>query len=156
LAQRPKKRANAWAVYLTYFIVLALTLLFVFEFVNVSQSEMSSEPTDTADAEMSQLESLLANANPANGDTLLSTYGCIVCHRSTTNIAPSFEGIAERAETRRPPLTAAQYLYESIIQPNEYVVEGYQVGMMPPNYADRLSDQELGDIIAYLLSADAH
>jgi cytochrome c551/c552 len=153
LTQQPAQRKNSWAVYLTYFIVLALTLIFVWEFVSVSQSEMS--PTLSANSETSELDAVLANGNPANGETLLTTYGCIACHRSTTNIAPSFEGIAERAAEEQPPLTAAQYIHESIINPNAFVVEGYPPAM-PPNYADRLSDQELADIIAYLLSDDAH
>jgi hypothetical protein len=63
-------------------------------------------------------------------------------------------GIAARAATRRPPLSAAEYVYESITTPTAYVVEGFQPAM-PPNYPERLTDQELGDIIAYLLSGDA-
>ena len=140
---------------MTVFIVLALSLVFLYEFVRVSQSEMSPEPRPTAESITERVETLLANGVAANGDQLLTVYGCAACHRSESNIAPSFVGLAERAETRRPSLTAAEYLYESITQPNAYVVEEFQPAM-PPNYAERLSDQELGDIIAYLLSADAH
>ena len=63
----------------------------------------------------------------------------------------SFVGVADRAATRRPPLTAAQYLYESIISPGAYLVEGY-ANAMPANFAGRLTQAEIGRIIAYLLS----
>jgi cytochrome c551/c552 len=100
---------------------------------------------------------LLQNANADNGALLIEEYGCVACHRLgvASDVAPTFEGIAERAATRRPPLSAADYLYESIIDPAVYIVEGYQPAM-PQNYPDRLSDQELGDIIAYLLTPTAH
>jgi mono/diheme cytochrome c family protein len=64
-------------------------------------------------------------------------------------------GIAERAAARRPPLAAAAYIYESITHPTAYIVEGFS-GAMPQNYPERLSERELGDIIAYLLTPDAH
>ncbi|MFN8373901.1 MAG: cytochrome c [Anaerolineae bacterium] len=155
MTPQPNKRASSWAVYVTLFVVAALSLIFLFEFVNVSESEMAPQPTSGTTLDMSQLDDLLATADPANGEALLTSYGCVVCHRSPTNIAPSYVGLAERAADRQPPLTAAQYVYESIMQPTAYVVEGYQPAM-PPNYPDRLSQQEIGDIIAYLLSPDAH
>jgi mono/diheme cytochrome c family protein len=43
-----------------------------------------------------------------------------------------------------------QYLVESITYPNEYVVEGYASGVMPGNYGEQLSVQDLADITAYL------
>ncbi|MBC8099359.1 MAG: hypothetical protein H7Y11_07945, partial [Armatimonadetes bacterium] len=56
----------------------------------------------------------------------------------------------QRTATRRPPLTAEAYLYESILYPTAYEVEGY-TGQMPRTYGE-LSDRDLGDIIAYLLT----
>ncbi len=81
----------------------------------------------------------------------------MACHRLgvASKIAPTFEGIAERAASRRAPLTAAAYIYESITHPTAYVVEGFQPAM-PQNFSERLTDRELGDIIAYLLTTSAH
>src|SRR5262245_7264532 len=139
-----------WAVYLTLFIVLALILLFLFEFAKVSQSEFAGQATNAAATSDVDVAALIASGDPANGDELLTVYGCAACHRATTDLAPSFVGLAERAATRRPPLTAGEYVYESITRPDAYVVEGYPSGLMPPIYSNRLSDQDLADIIAYL------
>jgi cytochrome c551/c552 len=154
LTPQTTKRTTSWAVYLTLFIIAALSLIFLFEFVNVSQSEMVGQSTTTAGVDSARVSALLANADASNGAALVTAYGCAACHRSPTHIAPSFVGIAERAATRRPPLSAAEYVYESITNPTAYVVDGFQPAM-PPNYPERLTDQELGDIIAYLLSGDA-
>ena len=98
----------------------------------------------------------MQDADPTNGASLIEQYECVACHRiAVNNIAPKFVDIAERAATRRPPLTAAAYIYESIVHPAAFVVDGYNT-VMPQNFRDRLSDRELGDIIAYLLTPDAH
>jgi hypothetical protein len=46
------------------------------------------------------------------------------------------------------------YIHESMVYPTAYVVAGYNP-VMPQDFRERLSDRELGDIIAYLLSSDA-
>ncbi len=109
------------------------------------------------DSYLNQVNALLQDADPAQGSVLVEQYGCIACHRigAANKIAPAFVGIADRAATRRPPLTAAAYIYESITNPTAFEVEGFNPAM-PQNFRERLSDRELGDIIAYLLTADAH
>jgi len=62
---------------------------------------------------------------------------------------------AARAAERRPPMPAAAYLYESIINPSVYIVEGY-ADAMAQDYAQIIPDGDMGDILAYLLSADAN
>jgi hypothetical protein len=44
------------------------------------------------------------------------------------------------------------YLYTSITNPNAYIVEGYQPNVMIQTYGQTLSDQDLADILAYLLT----
>lgn len=46
--------------------------------------------------------------------------------------------------------TPEQYLIESIVNPNAYVVPPYASGVMPQNYNEQLSVQDVADIIAYL------
>jgi cytochrome c551/c552 len=157
----PNQGAARWPVFIVIGFFILITALFVIAFVSATESEMAaaSQPTAilTADTYFEQVNNLLQNASAENGALLVEQYGCTACHRLgvSSDVAPTFEGIAERASTRRRPLSAADYLYESIIHPAVFVVEGYQPGM-PQNYPDRLSDQELGDIIAYLLTPTAH
>ena len=43
----------------------------------------------------------------------------------------------------------AQYVYESIVNPDADVVEGFQPGVMP-SYQGKLSDKQLADLVAFL------
>jgi hypothetical protein len=77
--------------------------------------------------------------------------GCASCHVLTA-VGPKWPadagapGIGSRAETRfQAPgyagqaTSAEQYLFESVVMSNAYVVEGFQSNLMPQNYADRLT-----------------
>lgn len=161
--EQQSKPAARWPLYLVGLMLVAFTAIFLIEFVGASlqaseDGEMDT-PSDaiTADSYMEVVTALLADADPAEGAALVERYECAACHRygAANNIAPAFDAISERAATRRPPLTAEAYLYESIMHPDVYIVEGY-VGAMPQNYPQRLTDSETGHIIAFLLSPDAH
>ncbi len=158
---RPSQSSMArWPVFLVLALLAIVTLLFLAEFVSSTQAEtIVPEATSeiTADTYVEQVTTLLQDADPANGASLIEQYECVACHRLAVanNSAPPFVDVAERAATRRPPLTAAAYIYELIVHPAAFVVAGYNT-VMPQNFRDRLSDRELGDIIAYLLTPDAH
>lgn len=82
---------------------------------------------------------------------------CVACHMVSGDVAvvgPNLAGIANRAAERVPDSSAAEYLRVSIIDPNSYIVEGYSEGIMPLNYADTLTEEQINDLVAYLLSLD--
>lgn len=157
------QHAPRWPLYLVLALLvvtlLAFGALFVVDFVNYQDTVHGNVPAEALNewSYRDRVEALLARADPAKGDALVVQFECAACHRAgaANGIAPAFTGIAERAAERRPPLSAAAYLYESITRPQAYIVEGF-VGAMPQDYAARLTDQQLGDIIAYLLTAEAH
>jgi cytochrome c len=146
-------RTMGWPVYLVLALLIVFLLVVIVELVAFQPPANTAPATLTANTYMEEVTPLLANANPANAPALFEKYQCAVCHvaGAGNGLAPSLDGIAQRASTRRPPLTAAAYLYESIIHPTAYVVEGYGE-IMPQNFRERLTDQELGDLIAYLLT----
>jgi cytochrome c551/c552 len=159
LTNSPVLSASRLPLYVVSLLLIIVTAIFVLELVTTTQSDqtatLESTPELTASTYMEQVTALLENADQAQGAVLVEQYGCVACHRLAANkIAPPFVGIADRAATRRPPLTAAAYIYESITNPTAYVVEGFSPAM-PQNFRDRLSDRELGDIMAYLLTPDA-
>lgn len=80
---------------------------------------------------------------------------CTSCHNTTTDavlVGPSMVGVGTRAATRKPGYSAELYLYESITQPGAYVVQNFQDGLMPPNFKDVLTPQQISDLVAYLAS----
>ncbi len=81
--------------------------------------------------------------------------GCSGCHANGA-VGPDTVGTWTRVQNQRLTLpefadyTGEQYLIESIVQPNAYIVPGYSSGVMNANYGDQLTAQDLADIIAYL------
>ncbi len=97
----------------------------------------------------------LMPGDPARGAELAQLNGCVGCHSldpNQTAIAPSWANMANLAVTRKPDMGPAAYLYESIVDPDVYVVDGYSAGIMPSNFGEILSPQDLADLIAYLLT----
>lgn len=104
-----------------------------------------------------------AVGDAANGEelfkqqTLESQAGCITCHSLEPDqviVGPSMAGIANRAGDRVSDLSAEEYLHQSIMETNAYVVDGFPEGVMPAAFADVLSDQQVDDLVAYMLTLD--
>jgi len=79
---------------------------------------------------------------------------CSNCHRldSGQTSGPSFQGLAARAEGRSGELSAEEYLRQSIIDPSAYVAEGSFIFEMPEGYEDVLSEAEINDLIAFMMT----
>lgn len=99
--------------------------------------------------------------DPINGQVLYNgDLGCAGCHLSDPPVAPPTEGTYTRIVDERlkdPALasyTVEQYLVESIVEPAHYVVPNYQ-NIMLNNFGDRLTLQDLADLIAFLESQDS-
>ena len=97
----------------------------------------------------------LAAADPVNGEQVALVRGCIGCHALDPNMVmtgPTWYHIGDTAVSRVAGESPAFYLYHSIVQPGLYVVPDYPNNIMPANYNEQLSVQELADLIAYLLN----
>jgi len=95
----------------------------------------------------------LPEGNPERGAQLFNTAGCVGCHSQKKGerlVGPSFYNLWDIAATRVPGMSAREYLYQSIVDPNAYIVEGYQAGLMQQNYAALLSPQQMADILAWI------
>lgn len=110
--------------------------------------------------------------DPENGRALFNQQtigttdapGCITCHSlqpGETKVGPSLAGIASEAEelVDSPEYTgevddAAGYLRESILQPDAHVVEGFQPGVMYQKFDEALSQQQVDDLVAFLLTLE--
>jgi ferredoxin len=81
--------------------------------------------------------------------------GCRVCHSldaKVNRVGPSFAHIGTRAATRVAGMSAAEYLYQSIVEPDAYVVEGFPQGLMLPDAARILTEEQIRDLVAYLMT----
>jgi len=97
--------------------------------------------------------------DPAEGQRLYEgvSYGCSGCHLNGA-AAPDTIGTWTRTLEERITLpefadyTGEAYLVESIVLPGDYDFPGdnYPAGAMPVNFGERMTHQELLDIIEYL------
>jgi mono/diheme cytochrome c family protein len=98
-----------------------------------------------------------ASSDPvARGETVYLSAGCGACHAipgiSEGVVGPTQANIGEVAATRIDGMSAEEYIRQSILQPNVYLVEGFNEGIMPPNYGDTISPSDLEDLIEFLLA----
>lgn len=78
---------------------------------------------------------------------------CKACHSTGGEdgaTGPGLGGIGSEAGDRVEGESAENYLLNSIIAPGKHVVEGYRNNMFS-QYDDKLSKQQIADLIAYLL-----
>ena len=89
-------------------------------------------------------------ADAANGQRLFKNESCSACHSTGTRrvTGPGLAGIGSSAATRNPELSADQYIEQSIRNPGEFIVAGFN-NIMPKTYS-RLARDDVDDLIAYL------
>lgn len=99
----------------------------------------------------------------ARARALFIEKGCGGCHTLSSvpgaagAVGPALDGIGQRAAERiadpaytGSATTAEEYIRESILNPSAFVVPDYQ-DVMPKNFGDLLSEEELNTLVQFLL-----
>ena len=136
-------------------------------------ANVTPEPTQAIVAVGTDITQKLPTGDPAAGQQVVQTAGCPACHISQggTTLGPNWQpatdnnsqGVGTRAADRikaadykGKATTGDQYLFESIVAPDAYIVPGNAtyapggVSIMPHDFATKLSAQNMADVIAYL------
>lgn len=92
----------------------------------------------------------------ARGRQLFNQYGCNACHvlgdaRAVGVLGPALNDIGARAGAMVPGQSAEEYMRLAIVKPNDYIAEGYPANLMPQDYGLRMPEQELAEMVNYLL-----
>ncbi len=90
---------------------------------------------------------------------LFVSMACVGCHNLNEPqtdtvrgpVGPNMGNLADHAGDRVPGEDAATYVHNSIVNPNGFVVEGYVGGIMPQNFAEKMSEEEINSLAAWLL-----
>ena len=96
-----------------------------------------------------QVEGTLPKAeagDPAAGKTAFTELGCGGCHTlqaagSTGTTGPNLDEALKGKD--------ADFIQESIANPNAEVAQGFQPGIMP-NYGEQLDSKQIADLVAFL------
>jgi nitric oxide reductase subunit C len=120
--------------------------------------------------ELDGAPSAAAGGDAGRGARLFATLPCASCHVVSRpwpggDICPNLGNIATEAarivrsrEYRGKARTAADYIRESIVDPNAYIVPGanYRLAdgqsLMPKDFGATLSAAQIDDLVAYLLT----
>jgi mono/diheme cytochrome c family protein len=92
----------------------------------------------------------LAQGNAEAGREVFNTTAnpaCGTCHTfqaagSTGTLGPDLDQSLQGQD--------AEAIYESIVNPDAEIAEGFQPNVMPKDYGQKLSDKQLADLVAFL------
>ena len=141
-----------WATNLKILLVVVGTVAIYTALANSIPQVESAVPKELTLSAEASAEELVA----AGGEIYAGAGGCTACHGLGTrapNLLADQGGtglIGERCNQRLPELTCKEYLHQSLIEPNGYVVEGFQPIM--PDMRRTLSPAQIWALVAYLES----
>ena len=149
--QAAKSRQSSLLVMVIGLVVIAAFAIVIALTIGNSSSDGGSAAISSS-SYATELELIMDGADADIGAGLINEHDCFACHvLGDGSLSPLFDGIGTLAADRRPPLSAEAYLYESIVDPSVFLLEGYS-DSMPNTYTESLTHKEIGHIIAYLLT----
>lgn len=82
---------------------------------------------------------------------------CGYCHNlgESESVRISLMNIASRAGERVAGMSAEEYIRQSILDPRAYLVEGQPPEGMPLIYGEILSEEDVNNLVAYLMTLKA-
>jgi mono/diheme cytochrome c family protein len=88
------------------------------------------------------------------GAAVYTQSGCGGCHvlgdLSSGVVGPQLTKIGEVGTIRIDGYTAEEYILESILDPNAYIVEGYDPDIMPKTFGETITSTALDDLVLFL------
>ena len=93
-------------------------------------------------------------ADTGVAESLPIKYACNGCHATDPNkllAGPTWYNVGDTAVTRVAGESPAQYIYTSITNPRNHVVNGYPGDAMPQNFQQLMTPEDLATMVAYLL-----
>jgi len=90
---------------------------------------------------------------PTSGKAVFASAGCGSCHTfnaagSIGKIGPNLDNIV--ADAQKAGEDPAEYVKQSIVDPDKVIAPGYQPGVMPPNFGQTLSPKEIDALVAFV------
>jgi cytochrome c551/c552 len=86
--------------------------------------------------------------NPQAGQAVFAGSGCGSCHtvaaaNASGTIGPNLDEVLQGKD--------AAFIRTSIVDPNAVIAQGYGPNIMPDNFGEQLSDEELANLVAFLV-----
>jgi mono/diheme cytochrome c family protein len=134
----------------------------------VVEPTIVAAPTAESTPETAEEAGPTATPRPIAGEDAASitlNAGCGACHQLNSiglegEIGPDLSNAAEWAGERVEGLSAAEYIRQSILEPDAFIApecpeEPCRDGIMPDNYAQRLTEEQIDAIVNFLVNEEA-
>jgi cytochrome c551/c552 len=98
-----------------------------------------------------------AKAGPSDPLAVFTQFGCAACHTlaaagSNGQVGPPLDDLGAIAASRVPGLSAEEYVHQAIVEPGAFVVPGFAAGLMPPDFGQRMTDEQVDALVEFLLA----
>jgi mono/diheme cytochrome c family protein len=112
--------------------------------------EVSPTPENVAGSVPQETLPDFSKGNAEAGKEIFTTTAqppCSSCHTygpagSSATVGPNLDDALQGKD--------AQFIYESIVDPDAEIASGFSGGIMPKDYGEKLDDQQLADLVAFL------
>jgi cytochrome c oxidase subunit II len=157
----PPSRGALVGIVVVFAALVGATATFAWMNAEEEQSEHAAEEAEKrAEAFEEQTAAEEEETAPAEGETttgeetaavdgaqVFDSAGCSGCHAladagSTATTGPNLDGALQGKPT--------SFIEESIVDPNKEIAKGYPPDVMPQNFGDTLSPEELDALVKYL------
>jgi mono/diheme cytochrome c family protein len=118
-----------------------------------NQETVGSEPTPT----QTTTGAATVAGDAAHGKEVFVAQHCGGCHTlgaagTSGTVGPNLDQqLIMSARKAGEPLS--DFARESIVNPNAFLAEGYNGAIMPTSFGDQLSDQEIADLVAFVVQS---
>jgi cytochrome c oxidase subunit 2 len=96
------------------------------------------------------------NPTAAGREIFTTGAGCNACHtladaNASAEVGPNLDELPDVAGKREKGTSAEDYVRQSILDPQAFVVKGFPANTMPKNFGDQLTPEEIDTLVQYLL-----
>lgn len=112
-------------------------------------TQTQTTPTQTTPTATSPTAPPPPAGNPQAGKAVFDANGCGSCHTfspagSNGTVGPNLDDALKGKD--------AAFIHQSIVDPNAVIASGYSAGIMPQTFGQQLSQKQLNDLVAFLMS----
>jgi cytochrome c oxidase subunit II len=113
----------------------------------------TTTPGTTTTSTSSTTSTSTTPSSSALGLSVFNSNGCSSCHTlsaagATGKVGPDLDNLVAYARQAKQPLEA--FIHESIVHPNAYIQPSYPKSVMPQNFGQSLTKEQLDHLVAFL------
>ena len=125
-----------------------------------SPTTTAATTTSAATTSSGTTTSAAGGATVAAGKAVFAANNCAGCHtfkpaNATGTIGPNLDTAPAADAKADNNMELADFIEESIKNPDAYIAKGYTKGIMPTTFGQSLSSKQLHDLVAFIVSGQS-